>query len=89
MHRRATASTGMNDHSSRSHAIFQLKLTRIESMRVEEKDRQFTRVSQVNLVDLAGSERSNTAQEGTAGDSQKKERYRVCTYICRNTWNIM
>eukprot|EP00286_Rhodomonas_abbreviata_P022937 CAMPEP_0181314302 /NCGR_PEP_ID=MMETSP1101-20121128/14740_1 /TAXON_ID=46948 /ORGANISM="Rhodomonas abbreviata, Strain Caron Lab Isolate" /LENGTH=416 /DNA_ID=CAMNT_0023421375 /DNA_START=97 /DNA_END=1344 /DNA_ORIENTATION=+ len=52
---RATASTDMNLHSSRSHAIF---ILRIEQRKKSGKsDRGFTKlVGRVNMVDLAGSE---------------------------------
>lgn len=49
--RRAIASTNMNDRSSRSHCIFQLK---INSKNEELKQ---VRVGAVNLIDLAGSEK--------------------------------
>jgi kinesin family member 1 len=49
---RTTSSTQMNSRSSRSHAIFQIKLR----MRL----RNESRTSTVSLVDLAGSERSRT-----------------------------
>ncbi|KAG5503056.1 hypothetical protein JIQ42_07019 [Leishmania sp. Namibia] len=54
--RRHTASTMMNDRSSRSHAIFVLHLV---LMRISDKDSASAKVSsKVNLVDLAGSERT-------------------------------
>uniref|UniRef100_A0A8C5I1Z9 Kinesin-like protein n=1 Tax=Gouania willdenowi TaxID=441366 RepID=A0A8C5I1Z9_GOUWI len=45
---RTTASTDMNDVSSRSHAIFTIMLTQV--------------LSKINLVDLAGSERVDSSQ---------------------------
>lgn len=53
---RITRSTLMNDVSSRSHAIF--------TIRVESKNRQDkkTRIGKLNLVDLAGSERLSRTQ---------------------------
>ena len=66
MKERATAETKMNEHSSRSHAILQLSVTRV--MIVNEADAVITktRSSKVNLVDLAGSER--LTQSGATGD---------------------
>uniref|UniRef100_A0A8D9BAF2 Kinesin-like protein n=1 Tax=Cacopsylla melanoneura TaxID=428564 RepID=A0A8D9BAF2_9HEMI len=50
---RVTASTNMNDKSSRSHSIFQIQLTL-----TEDTGSSITqKCSQINLVDLAGSER--------------------------------
>ncbi|KAJ9473418.1 Kinesin-like protein Klp98A [Diplonema papillatum] len=56
---RSTASTSMNDRSSRSHAIFTLTVTRLEMVGevVENTIQTKVRGSKVNLVDLAGSER--------------------------------
>lgn len=64
--RRATAATNMNEHSSRSHAIFRL---RIESRAKGEEDDCIT-TSQINLVDLAGSERAS--QTGASGQTLKE-----------------
>ncbi|GAB0096760.1 Kinesin-like protein [Sergentomyia squamirostris] len=55
---RATATTGMNDKSSRSHSIFNIVLN--ISGRGDSTLQQ-TRRSKISLVDLAGSERMNTA----------------------------
>ena len=63
--RRATASTNMNEHSSRSHAIFRL---RIESREKNDED-ECIKTSQLNLVDLAGSERA--AATGASGQTLK------------------
>uniref|UniRef100_A0A060SWN0 Kinesin-like protein n=1 Tax=Blastobotrys adeninivorans TaxID=409370 RepID=A0A060SWN0_BLAAD len=56
---RATASTKMNDASSRSHAVFTLVVKQVhfdpDSDATEEK------VSRIRLVDLAGSERATTS----------------------------
>lgn len=60
---RATAATGMNDKSSRSHSIFSiiLTLTEIDS----ESSKLTTKRSRISLVDLAGSERvSQTCASG-------------------------
>lgn len=58
---RATASTNMNATSSRSHAVFTVTITQVET----EEGEEHTKVSKVNLIDLAGSERSDRA--GTSG----------------------
>ncbi|XP_073740638.1 kinesin-like protein KIF14 isoform X2 [Callorhinus ursinus] len=67
---RATAATGMNDKSSRSHSVFTLVMTqtKTESVEGEEHDHRIT--SRINLIDLAGSERCSTAQ--TSGDRLKE-----------------
>eukprot|EP01062_Namystynia_karyoxenos_P046508 TRINITY_DN3488_c0_g1_i2.p1 TRINITY_DN3488_c0_g1~~TRINITY_DN3488_c0_g1_i2.p1 ORF type:complete len:1506 (+),score=626.38 TRINITY_DN3488_c0_g1_i2:91-4518(+) len=61
---RHTASTNMNDHSSRSHAVCELTLTSSKFDRAT-GDLSET-VSRICLVDLAGSERQRAA--GTQGD---------------------
>lgn len=71
---RATAATGMNDKSSRSHAIFSIILTLTEIDSGCENDSassktnhqlKTTKRSRINLVDLAGSERvSHTCASG-------------------------
>ena len=50
---RTTASTYMNDRSSRSHAIFTIAFTQNATVGTME-----SKVSKINLVDLAGSERT-------------------------------
>jgi len=55
---RATAATGMNDRSSRSHSVFTIMLTQTSVLEGEEH----SKVSRINLIDLAGSERSSVAQ---------------------------
>ncbi|KAG5480556.1 hypothetical protein LSCM1_06260 [Leishmania martiniquensis] len=66
--RRHTASTVMNDRSSRSHAIFVLHLVQ---MRISDTDSTSAKVSsKVNLVDLAGSER--TGAHHVEGDQFKE-----------------
>ncbi|KPA82701.1 putative kinesin [Leptomonas pyrrhocoris] len=66
--RRHTASTAMNDRSSRSHAIFVLHLVQ---MRIADQDSSSSKVtSKVNLVDLAGSER--TGAHNAEGDQFKE-----------------
>ncbi|KAF3690792.1 Kinesin-like protein KIF14 [Channa argus] len=63
---RATAATGMNDKSSRSHSVFTLVLTQTKTEFVEGEEHDHSITSRINLVDLAGSERCNSAQ--TSGD---------------------
>uniref|UniRef100_A0A673IK05 Kinesin-like protein KIF16B n=1 Tax=Sinocyclocheilus rhinocerous TaxID=307959 RepID=A0A673IK05_9TELE len=52
---RTTASTGMNDASSRSHAIFTINFTQAKFDAVMPSET----VSKIHLVDLAGSERAD------------------------------
>jgi len=67
---RATASTNMNDVSSRSHAVF---IITIEQMRHGPHDSKVTKVSKLNLVDLAGSERIRiTGAKGVRLEECKK-----------------
>lgn len=58
---RESASTAMNDRSSRSHAIFRLVIESKEVVPIEcEDDFEPTiRIATLNLVDLAGSEKSH------------------------------
>ncbi|XP_043985739.1 kinesin-like protein KIF14 [Gambusia affinis] len=63
---RATAATGMNDKSSRSHSVFTLVMTQTKTEFVEGEEHDHSISSRINLVDLAGSERSRTAQ--TSGE---------------------
>ncbi|XP_039550033.1 kinesin-like protein KIF16B, partial [Pimephales promelas] len=56
--RRATASTGMNHVSSRSHAIFTIRFIKAMS----DAELPSETVSKVHLVDLAGSERADATQ---------------------------
>ncbi|CAG5864166.1 unnamed protein product [Menidia menidia] len=63
---RATAATGMNDKSSRSHSVFTLVMTQTKTEFVEEEEHDHSITSRINLVDLAGSERCNSAQ--TSGE---------------------
>eukprot|EP00055_Hartaetosiga_balthica_P016969 m.110340 g.110340 ORF g.110340 m.110340 type:complete len:1457 (+) comp9219_c0_seq15:71-4441(+) len=55
---RATADNGINFRSSRSHAIFSLKLTRM----VEEDGEKKTKYSRIVFADLAGSENLKIAK---------------------------
>ncbi|XP_069697574.1 kinesin-like protein KIF14 [Periplaneta americana] len=54
---RATAATGMNEKSSRSHSIFSIILTQTQEEIVDDEVHKQCRRSKINLVDLAGSER--------------------------------
>ncbi|XP_078678150.1 kinesin-like protein KIF14 [Branchiostoma floridae x Branchiostoma belcheri] len=63
---RATAATGMNDKSSRSHSVFTIIVTQTTCESLEGEVHEHSRNSRVNLIDLAGSERSTAAQ--TSGD---------------------
>ncbi|XP_063424570.1 kinesin-like protein KIF14 isoform X2 [Mytilus trossulus] len=64
---RATATTGMNERSSRSHSVFTLVLTQTRTDEVGVKKNDPRRItSKINLVDLAGSERQSQAK--TEGD---------------------
>ncbi|XP_059176630.1 kinesin-like protein KIF14 [Physella acuta] len=58
---RATAATGMNDKSSRSHSVFTIVLTQTKTEHVEGHDHDHSVNSKINLVDLAGSERQSLA----------------------------
>lgn len=60
--RRATASTGMNDKSSRSHSVFTIVITQTEIELIDGEMHEHSRKSKVNIVDLAGSERINTSK---------------------------
>ncbi|KPI89439.1 putative kinesin [Leptomonas seymouri] len=65
---RATAGTSMNEHSSRSHAILQLRVTKVLADTDENTGAVVTRacISKATMVDLAGSER--VSQSGVTGD---------------------
>ncbi|XP_012936774.1 kinesin-like protein KIF16B [Aplysia californica] len=63
---RTTASTNMNDVSSRSHAIFTITFTQARFMDGLPSERQ----SKINLVDLAGSERADAT--GATGQRLKE-----------------
>ncbi|XP_074655723.1 kinesin-like protein KIF14, partial [Tubulanus polymorphus] len=67
---RATAATGMNDKSSRSHSVFTIILTQTRSENIEGEDHEHSTTSKINLIDLAGSERQSTAK--TSGDRLKE-----------------
>ena len=55
---RSTASTKMNDVSSRSHAVF---IVIVEQMKNNTQSLKEVKVGKLNLVDLAGSERINVS----------------------------
>ncbi|XP_010778419.1 kinesin-like protein KIF14 [Notothenia coriiceps] len=63
---RATAATGMNDKSSRSHSVLTLVMTQTQTEFVEGEEHDHSITSRINLVDLAGSERCKSAN--TSGD---------------------
>jgi hypothetical protein len=68
---RITASTDMNTHSSRSHAIFRLtvesRAAGSESELYDTAAREVVRVADFNLVDLAGSESTKLTNANTPG----------------------
>ncbi|KAK5158631.1 hypothetical protein LTR04_005175 [Oleoguttula sp. CCFEE 6159] len=59
-HNRTTASTKMNDTSSRSHAVFTIMLKQIQHDMTT--DETIERCARMRLVDLAGSERAKTTE---------------------------
>ncbi|KAG5874663.1 hypothetical protein JTB14_012945 [Gonioctena quinquepunctata] len=61
---RTTGMTNMNEHSSRSHAIFQIVIE------MAEEHSKSIKVGKLNLVDLAGSERQS--KTGATGDRLKE-----------------
>ncbi|XP_039377264.1 kinesin-like protein KIF20A isoform X2 [Mauremys reevesii] len=63
---RSLACTRMNQHSSRSHSIFSIRLLRLS----DEAEPRILGVSEMSLCDLAGSERCNKTQ--TFGDRLKE-----------------
>ncbi|KAM5148311.1 kinesin-like protein KIF14 [Mantella aurantiaca] len=67
---RATAATGMNDKSSRSHSVFTLILTQTKTEVVDGEGHDHRITSRINLVDLAGSERCASAK--THGERLKE-----------------
>ena len=76
---RQTSSTKMNQHSSRSHLLLSLTISRRQIISVDGTETTKTtktvksRTSILNLVDLAGSERQN--KTGTKGDRLKEAKY--------------
>ena len=64
---RSVGKTEMNEHSSRSHAIF---IITVECSELDVEGQAHIRVGKLNLVDLAGSERQ--AKTGAVGDRLKE-----------------
>ncbi|TNN33694.1 Kinesin-like protein KIF3B [Liparis tanakae] len=64
---RSVGSTNMNEHSSRSHAIFVIT---VECSELDDDGENHIRVGKLNLVDLAGSERQ--AKTGAQGERLKE-----------------
>merc|ERR1712032_908945 len=64
---RSVGKTEMNEHSSRSHAIF---IITVECSELDAEGQAHIRVGKLNLVDLAGSERQ--AKTGATGDRLKE-----------------
>jgi len=64
---RSTGETLMNQHSSRSHSLFQITIERSE---LGADGKQHIRVGKLNMVDLAGSER--LSKTGATGDRLKE-----------------
>ncbi|CAF1475411.1 unnamed protein product [Adineta steineri] len=64
---RSTGATNMNEHSSRSHAIFMIT---VESSEMGADEKAHNRVGKLNLVDLAGSERQ--VKTGSTGERFKE-----------------
>ncbi|KAJ8049479.1 Kinesin-II 95 kDa subunit [Holothuria leucospilota] len=69
---RSVGSTNMNEHSSRSHAIF---IITIECSELGPDGENHIRVGKLNLVDLAGSERQ--AKTGAAQGERLKEATKI------------
>ncbi|XP_043341697.1 kinesin-like protein KIF14 [Cervus canadensis] len=67
---KATAATGMNDKSSRSHSVVTLVMTQAKTEFVEGEELDHRIQSRINLVDLAGSERCSAT--GTIGERLKE-----------------
>jgi kinesin family protein 3/17 len=64
---RSVGKTEMNEHSSRSHAIF---IITVECSELDTEGQAHIRVGKLNLVDLAGSERQ--AKTGAVGERLKE-----------------
>ena len=67
MKNRSVGATAMNQHSSRSHSLFQITVERSE---LGADGKQHIRVGKLNMVDLAGSER--IAKTNAQGDRLKE-----------------
>eukprot|EP01084_Bolivina_argentea_P140715 247334_1 len=71
---RKTFGTKMNIHSSRSHLLFTLLITRRKMVNsINPKESIKSRTCRLNLVDLAGSERQN--KTNTTGDRLKEAKH--------------
>ena len=66
---RSVGRTDMNEHSSRSHAIFIVNIE-CSTSRMDENAKPNIRVGKLNMVDLAGSERQS--KTGSTGDRFKE-----------------
>ena len=64
---RKTASTNMNQDSSRSHSLFTIYIETAEAVK---EGKQMIKAGKLNLVDLAGSERSS--KTGATGQTLKE-----------------
>ncbi|EDO29392.1 predicted protein, partial [Nematostella vectensis] len=69
---RATACTGMNDKSSRSHSVFTIVMSQTQTEIFEDTEAQITKTSKINLIDLAGSERASHVLNDEEGGSINK-----------------
>ncbi|XP_071481361.1 kinesin-like protein KIF14 [Diadema antillarum] len=67
---RATAATGMNDKSSRSHSVFIIMMTKTKKEFIEGEEHSHIVTSKINIIDLAGSERCSATN--TTGDRLKE-----------------
>nr|XP_002127045.1 kinesin-like protein KIF14 [Ciona intestinalis] len=67
---RATAATGMNDKSSRSHSVFTITMEETTVEDLEGQKHETVKRSLINLVDLAGSER--LSKSATSGQRLKE-----------------
>uniref|UniRef100_A0A915DZI9 Kinesin motor domain-containing protein n=1 Tax=Ditylenchus dipsaci TaxID=166011 RepID=A0A915DZI9_9BILA len=67
--KRATSATLVNETSSRSHAIFQMKLRKNHEQMVGVEVKSFVVVSDCYFVDLAGSERLSFTQGGDRAET--------------------
>eukprot|EP01138_Halocafeteria_seosinensis_P007552 gb/GECG01007720.1/.p1 GENE.gb/GECG01007720.1/~~gb/GECG01007720.1/.p1 ORF type:complete len:1466 (+),score=293.70 gb/GECG01007720.1/:1-4398(+) len=70
--RRATAATGMNEESSRSHALFIIKC-----YSSEDKDEEEQCIGGITLVDMAGAERIDKSCAYTEGADNKDTQQRT------------
>lgn len=87
---RTTASTAMNATSSRSHAVFTLRVVQV-ILGGKEKRRIGEKTSKISLVDLAGSERQS--KTGATGEllnllivSRTATRFHACMLWSKFFW---